>query len=289
MTAQSQDIAMTRTEQLEQRVRDRPLLAFFVLAYGFSWFAWAGAYLGLGMVGVVIGGFGPALAGWIVTRRSGASVRAWAKQIVHWRVKPRFYLYALGLPALLWAAMNGALVVLGKEVDLSLVGGRLPAYLGTVVFVSILGGGFEEPGWRGFALPRLQDRYKTPVRATLVLAFFWGLWHLPLYGLGFVGPMFYAFFYTYLYNKTRSVLLCILLHGSFTAALDNLILTADSLTVDLVILGTLIAGTLVLVVATRGRLGYVDSSNPTKGTGQHHFRQQTDRIRIPLNPWTRTA
>jgi hypothetical protein len=33
-----------------------------------------------------------------------------------------------------------------------------------------------------------------------------------LNGLGFVGPMFYAFFYTYLYNKTGSVALCMLLH-----------------------------------------------------------------------------
>jgi membrane protease YdiL (CAAX protease family) len=263
MTAQSQDFAATRTEQLQQRVRDHPLVAFFVLAYGISWFVWVGAYLGLGMVGVVVGGFGPALAGWIVTRNSGSSVRAWAKQIVHWRVKPRFYLYALGLPALLWAAMNATLTILGKQVDLALVGERLPSYLGTFVFVSILGGGFEEPGWRGFALPRLQDRFRTPIRATLVLALFWGLWHLPLYGLGFVGPMLYAFFYTYLYNKTRSVLLCIILHAGFTAALDNLILTADSITVDLVILGTLVAATLVLVVVTRGRLGFEDQRTAT--------------------------
>src|SRR4029450_4653170 len=111
-----------------------------------------------------------------------------------------------------------------------LPGARLPAYLLTLLFVAVLGGGFEEPGWRGFALPPPRRRY-TPMRAPLLLAFFWGLWHLPLYGAAFVGPMFYAFFYTYLYNKTGSVGLCILLHGGFTAALDKLILTTDSLTV----------------------------------------------------------
>jgi hypothetical protein len=91
--------------------------------------------------------------------------------------------------------------------------------------------------------------------ATLLLAVLWGVWHLPLYGLGFVGPMLYAFFYTYLYNRTGSVGLCILLHGSFTAALDTLILTTDSATVDVTILATLLAATVLLVGLTRGRLG----------------------------------
>ena len=62
-------------------------------------------------------------------------------------------------------------------------------------------------------------------------------------------------YYTWLYNRTGSVLLCVLLHGSFTPAIDNLVLTADSLTVDLVILGPVVAAAAGLVAATRGRLG----------------------------------
>jgi hypothetical protein len=37
------------------------LITFFSLAYAISWVAWTGAYLGLGMAGVVVGGFGPAV------------------------------------------------------------------------------------------------------------------------------------------------------------------------------------------------------------------------------------
>lgn len=240
----------------------RPLISFFVLAYLLSWLAWLPGLLGLGGTAAIIpGGFGPLVAALVVTRYSGGSVRDWAHQMIRWRVPPRFYLHALGLPALLWAMMNLELALLHVPLDVSLVGERLPAYLGTFMSVAFLGGGFEEPGWRGFALPRLQQRLR-PVWATLPLAVFWGLWHLPLYGLGFVGPMFYAFFYTYVYNRTRSVGLCILLHGGFTVALDNLILTTDIPTVDLTILATLVAATVVLIGITRGRLGYQPNPAP---------------------------
>jgi uncharacterized protein len=175
---------------------------------------------------------------------------------VHWRVSPRYYLYALGLPIVLLAIVNVELALLGESLDLAALPGRLPGYAATLVFVAFLGGGFEEPGWRGFALPRLQRRH-SPLVATLLLGLLWGLWHTPLYGpLGFVLPLVLAFYYTWLYNRTGSVLLCILLHASFTPALDKLFLAPDSTTVDLVILGTIAAGAGVLAVFTRGRLGY---------------------------------
>jgi membrane protease YdiL (CAAX protease family) len=167
----------------------------------------------------------------------------------------RYYAYALGLPASLFAIVNLELALAGQDVDLSLLGERLPAYLGTFLLVVTIGGGFEEPGWRGFALPRLQARH-TPLKATLILGLVWGGWHLPLYGLGAVGPLLFVFFYTWLYNRTGSVLLCILLHASFTPALDHLVLREDNLGVDLAILATLVAAATALVALTKGRLGY---------------------------------
>ncbi len=41
------------------------------------------------------------------------------------------------------------------------------------------GGLFEENGWRGFALPLLLQKF-SPLKASLILGFFWGLWHLPV-------------------------------------------------------------------------------------------------------------
>jgi membrane protease YdiL (CAAX protease family) len=236
-------------------VRSHPLGSYLLLAYALSWSLWGVALLGGGTPLLVLGAFGPAVAAWLVTRWTGGSVREWLHPLLHWRVPLRFYVYALGLPVALFAAMNVVLTLLGEPVETSRLWDALPAYLATFIFVALLGGGQEEPGWRGFALDRLQARH-SPLFATLLLGLAWGLWHLPLYGLGFVGPLMFVFYYTWLYNRTGSLLLCVLLHGSFTPALDHLILVDDSATVDAVILGTMLAGVLLLITLTRGRLGF---------------------------------
>ncbi len=54
------------------------------------------------------------------------------------------------------------------------------AYLATLVVNLFIGGILgEEPGWRGFAQPRLQARYGA-LLGTIVLGVLWSLWHLPL-------------------------------------------------------------------------------------------------------------
>jgi membrane protease YdiL (CAAX protease family) len=157
-------------------------------------------------------------------------------------------------------------------------------------------GGPEEFGWRGFALPRLQERL-APVQATLVLGFFWGLWHLPLllaednpdHNLGalafaaitiwtLAGCIAYAFTYTYLFNRTRSVLACMVLHAAYNTVLGVVILRPEDelvgiayVVLSLSLTGTLWLVALALIGATRGRLGQVNepaASPSSAGTGQ---------------------
>ena len=55
----------------------------------------------------------------------------------------------------------------------------LASYFFTYIAVFFVGGPLgEEPGWRGFALPRLQQKYG-PFWATLLLGVLWTCWHLP--------------------------------------------------------------------------------------------------------------
>lgn len=240
---------------------NHPLPAFFAAAYGISWSLWLVAFLAgdnaAGRTIFLLGAFGPAIAAALVTRVIGESVPGWLHNIFRLRVGGRFWLFALGLPALVYAVVNLELELLGEPVDATLLPDRLGGYLTTLVFVTFLGGGQEEPGWRGFALPRLQQDH-TPVRATLILGLLWGIWHVPLYGpLGFVVPLLLAFFYTYLFNRTGSVAPCMLLHGGFTAAQDHLTLLEEEAhgVTDLAIGLAYIAGVLLLVGLTRGRLG----------------------------------
>lgn len=236
------------------------LTGFFGMAYVISWSLWLVSYLvggGTGRAIFLLGGFGPMAAAAIVIYLTGDSVAEWIRSIFTFRASGGFYLYALGVPVALYAAANLLLAALGEPVEASLLVGRIPDYLSTFAFVAVLGGGQEEPGWRGFALPRLQERH-TPVRATLILGLLWGVWHVPLYGpLGFIVPLVLAFFYTFLFNRTGSIVMCVLLHGTFTAAQDHLILLDDITegVTDVAIGLSYVAGVILLLSLTRGRLG----------------------------------
>lgn len=258
---------------------------FFLLAYGISWTAWGVTIVTpdsvLGKVGYYLGGFGPFIAGLIATRLAGRSAWSWFKGLWHWRVAPRFWAFVLGFPiflALSATALHGAF---GGTVALDELGTRVALWGPTFLMVTLIGGGNEEPGWRGFALPRLQERL-TPVSATLLLGVVWALWHMPLLavrgggmgafamgrdellivGVTILSITAHAFWYTWLYNRTGSVLLCILLHGGYNAANARFVLVpeeslhdGDERTLLFVMTGLLMASVAALLVTTRTRLG----------------------------------
>jgi membrane protease YdiL (CAAX protease family) len=137
----------------------------------------------------------------------------------------------------------------------------------------------EEPGWRGFAFPRLQAQHG-PILGTILLGVIHAIWHLPAFFTPFLGPFtlegFTAFVltavagtfvYTWIFNHTRgSVWIAMVVHASSNAVNQ---LFAEIMPVDLVIadpfkafmpywLNVIIItlAALILIILTRGRLGY---------------------------------
>ncbi|MDA3647116.1 CPBP family intramembrane metalloprotease [Saccharopolyspora indica] len=276
-------------------VRRYPLTCFFALAYGLSWLAWSPLVLSanteLGVLpleiptvlgstqvlGLMPGAYlGPITAALIITAtvegRSG--LRRWARRLSRWRVGWRWYgVVLLGPPAVVIAS---TFVLPGAWHHPRLPAlGTLLGYVPLLLMQLLTTGLAEEPGWRDFALPRLQHRFG-PLFGTVVLGVLWGGWHLPLFLTTWAGwpdvrwydPVQFiatcvvlSITMTWIFNRTgESVPMVMLLHASINnvfselwpAMFPELDPYRDSLYVFLI---ASVLTTAVLVGATRGRLG----------------------------------
>ena len=279
------------SNHLVQLMRQHPLLFYFLLAYGLSWacvllvfvvlrlpLEWMWPFTLVTLVG-------PTMAGFLMTAvtQGRAGILQLLRRFVLWRVGIRWYLFVLlGVPALLLLLVliqPGAFSAF-RLPGLSVWTTYLIAYLANLVLAGAL---MEEGGWRGFALPRMEQR-SGPLVGTLLLGVLWALWFLPLFllvpgydgaGTGFVGILIpfvtfvivaiaYSFVFTWVFNNTRgSILLAILLSASwYTAAsagaLGHLLFPSmkgsalvgpGRLLIVIVVAG-------VIIAATRGRLSY---------------------------------
>jgi uncharacterized protein len=277
-----------------------PLLFFVLIAYAGTWVVWLPFLIsadGIGLMSfssplplIVTGGLGtftgPALAAFIMTgvTEGRAGIRRLLQKIVLWRVGLRWYLFALlGLPMIMTL---GAIVVPGNLASFEPMDpiSLLLAYLPFFVYPALIIGGplGEEPGWRGFALPRLQQLHG-PLVGSLILGVIWTFWHIaPVwlaswYGAGILNIynlVLYLLFITawtivmtWVFNNTKgSLFMAIVVHTSVDAFPNAILwpLLPASLAVTSygvyfgyygMVLGMGVLA-LVVVALTRGRLGY---------------------------------
>jgi membrane protease YdiL (CAAX protease family) len=167
--------------------------------------------------------YGPFLTGafvtWIADGRPG--LRTYFSRMVRWRVGVVWYAVALLLPPAVKLAAAGLNVISGATVSPDF---QLPPVTEIVVafifpsFLLIALG--EEPGFRGFALPRLLIG-RSALAASLILGVLHAIWHIPVIVYGSDTPLVIlivisgAILNTWLFNHTNgSVLLAMLLHAS---------------------------------------------------------------------------
>lgn len=224
-------------------LRRYPLTAFVFLAYGFSWLCWIPILDQIQtnpfksapnvLLRMLLGGYAPTLAALSMAAVIGGrrGVGDLLRRFKIWRVGASTYAIALLWSPVVVAISTLVYVALGGEIGYV----HLPALLWVPVMflaVIIFGPLAEELGWRGFALPRLLERYGA-VRSSLTIGAIWTFWHAPLFwaaaGTSISGEPVtllaittYAvsvtgscFVFTWLFQRSKgSVLICVLTHLS---------------------------------------------------------------------------
>jgi membrane protease YdiL (CAAX protease family) len=235
---------------------------FLLLAYILSW--WSAPFANGGIIP-----HGPALAAVIVIAltygRQG--LRAFWSRLTQFRAG---WWYLVG-PAIIAAYLLAAFAVnllLGATAANPF---PIPSSE-TLIILLLMGGLWEEPGWTGYALPKLQERFAPhacgTLAATLVMGLFRSIWHLPLVLYGGIAWYDAAFFslafqviITWLYNRSNgSVPAVMVFHYASNVLAGSVMLSAFSgaekamYYVLFVVFACLIA--LVIAWQTNMRLGF---------------------------------
>jgi uncharacterized protein len=279
-------------------IRRHPLISYFAIAYAGTWLVWALFVLsrdGSGLlpfhspssflVLIGIGTFsGPTVGAFVVTAVTGGAegVVRLLWRIVQWRVGVVWYLFVLvGVPAI---ETLGTMAIPGALASVTPID-WLPELISAAVFFvypGLLAGPLgEEIGWRGLALPRLQQ-LTGPVQASLILGLLWAFWHAPIwFGGQWSEPsvaniavyVFWivavSFIFTWVFNNTHgSVFMAILLHATMDVFPNAFLLTHLPGAAEMTSSGVLAMYwglalgfglfALLLVIFTRGRLGKPD-------------------------------
>jgi uncharacterized protein len=268
-----------------------PLIAYFLVAYAISW--------GIGFSCIILlhatvslwlailVACGPTISSLIITAaiEGRAGVGRLLRRYVRWRVGIIWYLIAIIPPPVLVI-----LISLTQQGGEAAVLSKLQIYPVLFILTFFVGGPFlEEPGWRGFALPRMQERLG-PLPGSLLLGVLWGLWHLPLFfipgyngsGVGFVGISTALLGFTlvtsiitpvfaWVSNNTQgSLLIVMLLHASINSAASLIPTSQPSLNSLVPVYAAFVVISFIIIVATSGRLSY------------SHYVHQTNTFKMDL-------
>jgi membrane protease YdiL (CAAX protease family) len=270
-------------------IKSHPVLTYYAVVFVISW----GGFLmvvgpsGMSVAEIPPGAIlsmvaGPIVAGILLTGlvHGRAGFREFRSRLFRWRVAARWYAVAL-LPAPLLVAAVLFALSLASPVFLPgiVTTDDRVAYLLFNLAVGLAAGFLEEIGWTGFAVPALRRRYG--VFATgLIVGVLWGAWHflgnvaaaenisgtlflsvfLPLILFDLLVGFLVAFrvLMVWVYDRTGSLLVAMLMHVSLTASVRILNPLPNEgvplFIYDLVLAAVLWVVVAAVAVANRGRL-----------------------------------
>lgn len=253
------------------------LIIYFTLAYLISWVIWLPLILpkfGIDTLQVIpkyhhyVGSLGPMIAAFIVKYISEGwkGIKGLLKRLAQWRVKWIWYVVVIIVPVVLVIAAGYADQFINGQ-SFTMKGfssnDEFPQFgpLDFFLFNFFTFGIGEETGWRGYALPALQNKF-TALNSTLILAVGWACWHIPAFlyrplysqmdvaGIAgfFMSLLMGAIVLTWLYNSTKGSLFIVAIFH----AMIELMFMSENITIKMSsYLGAaiMIAAILIILIA----------------------------------------
>lgn len=227
------------------------------------------AHLPLVLMGMLVTSCSPTLAALFIARLypGAGGLHSILRQVNDWRVGSIWYVIALIGPALLMLAaraINAARLGILPTRWMILPSFSGPGGLPFVIFGSLFA---EEPGWRGFAQPRLQLRYGA-LAASVFIGLLWSTWHLWYVilpgGLSnvsgteaaatYIRLTSTAVLYAWMYNSTNgSLFIAMIAHLGHNLAASLVPTPADGGQQHLIIALLYCVGAMIVVFATDPR------------------------------------
>lgn len=208
---------------------------FLLYTFSITWLSWITIIIGnsyfnalwygqpLYWIPMLIGAMGPAISSYIIYRQFNEDFdkKSFVKFIFGKKINRKAWLifgsYIIWRFFMVWISFG-----INDVTSILYIFLNLPLFL--------IGGGFEELGWRGYLQPQLEKIFHY-FPSVIIVAVIWSIWHLPLwlikgtvqsalpFGLYILVSIILSFSFTTIYKYTNNLFLCVLSHSWFDGCL----------------------------------------------------------------------